>query len=58
MITKDLFDCDDRDSIKFELMPIVAAVNNLLDRVSLSSYRYRLVIVFGDNGDDMPLIFD
>lgn len=58
MITNDLFDCDDRDSIKFELMPIVAAVNNLLDRVSLSSYRYRLVIVFGDNGDDMPLIFD
>lgn len=58
MITYDLFDCDDRDSIKFELMPIVAAVNNLLDRVSLSSYRYRLVIVFGDNGDDMPLIFD
>lgn len=58
MITNDLFDCDDRDSIKFELMPIVAAVNNLLDRVSLSSYRYRLVIVFGDNGNDMPLIFD
>lgn len=58
MITNDLFDCDDRDSIKFELMPIVAAVNNLLDRVSLSSYRYRLVIVFGDNGEDMPLIFD
>lgn len=58
MITNDLFDCDDRDSIKFELMPIVAAVNNLLDRVSLSSFRYRLVIVFGDNGDDMPLIFD
>lgn len=58
MITNDLFDCDDRDSIKFELMPIVAAVNNLLDRVSLSSYRYRLVIVFGDNRDDMPLIFD
>lgn len=58
MITNDLFDCDDRDSIKFELMPIVAAVNNLLDRVSLSSYRYRLVILFGDNGDDMPLIFD
>lgn len=58
MITNDLFDCGDRDSIKFELIPIVAAVNNLLDRVSLSSYRYRLVIVFGDNWDDMPLIFD
>ena len=58
MITNDLFDCGDRDSIKFELIPIVAAVNNLLDRVSLSSYRYRLVIVFGDNRDDMPLIFD
>lgn len=58
MITNDLFDCGDHDSIRFELMPIVAAVNNLLDRVSLSSYRYRLVIVFGDNWDDMPLIFD
>lgn len=31
MITNDLFDCGDRDSIKFELIPIVAAVNNLLD---------------------------
>lgn len=58
MIINDLFDCGDCDLIKFELMLIVVVVNNFLDRVFLLLYWYCFVIVFGDNGDDMLLIFD